>query len=450
MWSPWISLGLLFFALPIKLWPGLALGAGLFVLLRRSHYRSGLLWFAALPGLYLLMGGGGWQEQLERLTQWGLLSGALALWGHAWGRMLEGERLAALWLLPVLLVKAAGPVLAGVVLAHGLYTLERERRMSQEVGRGFGTGRHAGLGLAVGLAIMALAASFLPLPRITLSTQPATPPPALTQPAEEASPPPVQPVAPRTITVRVAAETPFARFASNVTEALLTGILLLSTVLMAVLLWMALRERSSWKLGPSRGSLVLLAAALTWGLLVYWFALSRAGNGDGNAVGNIPSGPRPRLSPGGAATEVEVVNQDWSYALVMLGALLVFLALLLALVLLLRWRSGREAEARLEPKPAYSIGGWRAGPPANRIRRAYYEFLHEMERRGQARHFFESPREYARRMAKVAPSIRGSLEELTALYEPVRYGDPSDERRAERAEFLAGEIPRHFQEEKGS
>lgn len=450
MWSPWVGLGLLLFALPMPLWPGLALGASLFGLLRRSRYRDGLLWFAAVPGLYLLTGGGGLEEQLERFTRWGLLSGALALWGHVWGRMLAGERRAALWLGPLLLLQPGGLLLGGLVGLHGLYTLERERRVSREVGRGFGMDRRAGVGLGVGLALVALAVSFLPLPRFVFSTQPAAPP-AVTQPAEEPTPQAVQPAAPQKRTVRVAANTPFARFARSAAELLLTGILLLTTVLMAVLLWMALRERSSGKLGASRGSLTLLAVGLTWGLLLYWFVLGNANRGEGGGLTSLLEGLRQRLNLGAApSTEVVETNQDLGYALVLLGALLVFLVLAGALALLLRSREPQGSPGEEQARAAYRIGGWQAGPPANRVRRAYYNFLHAMESRGQAKHFFESPREYARRLGLQAPPLHSSLQELTALYEPVRYGNPSDERQAERAEFLAREIPRHFPQERNS
>lgn len=450
MWSGVLSLALALYSLPGLLWPGMLGGAGLLALLgSRSRYREGSLWFVGLPGLYVFWGVGLDFASLQRaFGQWALLGGSLLLWGLAYSRMHHGSRWATAWLLPFLLLKPSGLTLALLVGVHGLYMLEYQRAGARELGRSFRFQRHSLLGLAAILLTLGLFTSLVPVPQVRLfsssSTAVSTPQPGPAAPAPAVQPRPSQPAK---ITVRRAQDTPFSRFAATGTDLLFTGLLLMLAVITLLVLIPMLRSRQRIRWLRGRHLLMLGVIAFSWAMLLFWLALSRpesaGGSGFLSELFGVPGSPA-------AAGDVEIVttNQDLGYAIGLLLALLAFVLVGFGLYLLLRNWSTLNAPEQTAPAPTLAprMGGWHSGPPAHRVRRAYYHFLHAMEKQGLARLSFESPRDYAGRLGQKAPLTRAYLAELTALYEPVRYGQSPSEAEALRAEFLAAQIPLHFEE----
>lgn len=450
MWSGLLSLVLALYSLPGLLWPGMLAGAGLLALLgSRSRYREGSLWFVGLPGLYGFWGVGLDFASLQTaFGQWALLSGSLLLWGLAYSRMHQGSRWATVWLLPFLLLKPSGVTLALLLGVHGLYVLEYQRAQARELGRSFRFQRQGLLGLAAILLTLMLFTSLVPVPGIKWSSP--LPAPAAKPPVEPPAPAPVarpQPSQPAKIIVHKAEDTPFSRFATTSTDLLFTALLLMLGAITLLVLIPMLRSGQRIRLLQGRHLLMLGLVAFSWAMLLGWLFVSRSESAGGSG---FLSGLFGGTGSSTAAGDVEIVttNQDPSYALGLLLALLAFALVGLALYLLLRNWSAMNAPEETAPSPTLAprIGGWHSGPPAHRVRRAYYHFLHAMEKQGLARSSFESPRDYALRLSQKAPLTHRYLDELTALYEPVRYGQNPSEAEALRAEFLAAQIPPHFEE----
>ncbi|HEU4740303.1 MAG TPA: DUF4129 domain-containing protein [Meiothermus sp.] len=433
---------LVLYALPWHLWPGLLVGAGLFWLLWRSHYRDSFLWFASLPGLYHF-----WGTSLQTPTlagafgDWGLTTVGLLLLGASASAAARQERGAVLWLVPLVALRLDGIALALLVLAHAIYTLERERVRSGEVGRPLGWNRTALLAAVGLLGLLALALVALPV-RIALEMGSNPSPSAPVQPGprvpESGSRPPGQP-RPR---ISPAEPTPFSRFAERASQALLPIILGLMALILSLVGLSALRTPPS-KLRPRGFHLVpLVAATFFWVMLLAWLGAHQQTDLTGAAPLPLP-GLSPSTPEGEAGPLPPPIRRgvDWVYAVSLGLALLVTALLLVAVALLRRLREGSQG---IGVSAARGRGELPAEPPSSRIRRAYQRFLRQMEQRGFPRTTFESPREYATRLGKLNPRALGELRELTELYEPVRYGGSSDETRAERAEALAEALPAVF------
>lgn len=433
---------LVLYALPWPLWPGLLGGVGLFGLLWRSRYRESFLWFASLPGLYHFWGTSLQTPALAAaFGEWGITTIGLLLFGASASAAARQERWAVLWLVPLLILRLDGIALALLVLAQGIYTLERERVRSGEVGRPLGWNRTALLATVGLLGFLTLALVALPV-RVSLDLDHYRGPSAPVQPSlpapERGSSPPGQP-RPRVIP---AEPTPFGQFAERASQALLPIILGLMALILS-LVALALLRTPPGKPRPRGIHLVpLVAATFFWLMLLAWLGTHQ----QADLTGTVPlplTGPSPSRQEGEAGPLPPPIRRsvDWVYAIGLGLALLVMVLLLVAVALLRRLRDEPETILAIATR---GRGDPPAEPPSSRIRRAYRHFLRQMEGQGYPRTSFESPREYAARLGKLHPVVLGELHELTELYEPVRYGGSSDEARAERAEALAESLPAFF------
>lgn len=130
-------------------------------------------------------------------------------------------------------------------------------------------------------------------------------------------------------------------------------------------------------------------------------------------------------------------------ALPMVGMVLAVFgsALLAALMLRFPWRELLKPQGSFETWALFT--NRTVSPPHGRgIRCAYRQFLCAMRQIGLGRKRAESPREYARRLGLEEGT--NQLDELTTLYEQVRYGAAGLELESERAEHLAVELPKYF------
>lgn len=448
-----LGLLLLWAVLPPSLWPGLIAGTLLFWGLWRSRYANGFLWFSVFPGLYVFWGVEINIESLLRaFEQWGTLSMALVLWGSLASAALRSDRWAVAWMLPLVLWQPTGWVVGLLALLQGVYSLERERAMAQEVGRGFDRPPRNLIAALTVVALVGLSVLALPIPQgldlgggktnppLTEAT-PTNQPLSATANRSTATPTPQE--------VRTYRESTFSRFAENTAAWLQTGgaflvALALVLVVAATLRQRATKQRGGWALMP------LLVVTLTWGMLLAWFVLSGSGQGEGSGAGIAgPSGGANAM--GQASTPPTAIQRETSadgaalFSLSLAGVLFAGTVLLLWLAWRL-WRLPPEHPMAIAVRKSHIPADPLATPP-DRIRRAYQAFLQSMRGLGLGRSPFESPREYALRLARTSPTASSGLLELTQLYEPVRYGAIANPHHAERAENLAKELPLAFKKE---
>jgi hypothetical protein len=431
----WLATLLLAGVLPAAAWPGLAVGTLGMAALWRTRYQNMFIWFAVFPGLYGFWGIDGSLASLQAsFALWGQVWAALTLWGIVASAMHENRRWAALWLGPAWLLQPSGLLLSVWILAHGLYTLETEQARAGQLGRVVGLTPRGTWGWLLAWGMVAVLAALAPLPSWSLFNQPSPP---VVSPA--ASPPKDSPIAspggeaptsaqPGTITVREAAQTPFTRWATPLFAALqnLSGLLLLGVALLLLLLaW-----RSPGRLGRLRQSswVPLLVVALTWLLLGGWFAVNQNRSQD-TAAGQPPGLPPPLTATPGPPPQIERVasNYDWAVGLNLLFMVLWVagsFALLYGVWRLWKWREAGPADPSAgrpgQGTPLTSL------LPTDTLRKLYAWWLAQMQRRGQGRHYWESPREYAQRLAQNWPAVGPYLEQLTLRYQQVRYGGQAD------------------------
>ncbi|WP_041657794.1 DUF4129 domain-containing protein [Marinithermus hydrothermalis] len=451
-----VLIGAALWALPPALWPGLALGVGLYLLLRRTHLHGAFLWFAGVAGLYLFVG-----VELERAAlqqaavAWGKLT--LVLWalGLSLSAMRAGSLRAVAWLSPLLLLRPDGGMLAWLLLAHVVWIMERAREQARSRGATWRTNRSA-LGVAaasVALVLLGLVGGRFeiagPIEAAPAVHEDAPAAPSAVwegtgrAPAGGGGRAWVVEEAPSPVTALARAAFP------GIVAAALGGIVLFFVGLGAAFLG-ARAIRTPFK-GVHLAS--LLAVAWTFGMLLLWFALLQEGQGTAGG-GSLPApagSPGPGTAPGAVVpSPVPPALRDGLAGLGLLGAFVVLGGVLAALgVLALVWRGAagrRSAVDRPVPASSHLAGTVPEEGYAGRVREVYRRFL-ELMRSHQPRQDHETPREYAARVGRTYAGLAAPVAELTRLYEPVRYGGRSPRSDAERAERLLQRIQAYWARE---
>ncbi len=414
---------------------GLLLGMGLFVLLWRSHYRDGFLWFSAFPGLlHLLTSPASWEQAWNN---WFQTTSLLWIFGVMVGKMLRQERW-ALWPgLGLLIFYPSGLVFALLLGLHLVWGLVWEWSKAQNVGRGFWW-NPAGLGaLVLCSALFVLGMGHLelrlPSPAAPIEqTRPLETPSAPTiREAPEASGPAVRWVRP--------AGSPLESWLPFLNRALdgLHLAMLLMVALVLVLTFWGNRAKGA----PGRGSFLLpvLAVALTWALLLS--GLRGSGWGGGWVW------PRGEGLP--AAPVVEWQARSVPPGFTETGYLLAFLMALAGFFLLLgmlywAWQLQRPEELDLPTTPVKHRPPRPRTAPQDPIREAYRSFEERMQELGLPRPPSSSPARFAQDVSARQPQVRDALIRLLELYQRVRYGGKPLPQHSQEARRLVEEITRRF------
>ena len=438
-------------ALPFALWPGVALGVALGYLLSRSRYQDVMLWFAGVPGFYLLATSPPDRDaRLEALGLWVVLSLSLLLLGFIASRLRHEGGYAPVWALLLLLANPHGAVLAGVVLAQAFWTFER--RYTDDAERALPSRRFAVLALVVLAPLLLLLTALGPL----LPPEGFMPPGTLQDSgtvqdsaAVQQSPSPDDGEPGPMVRYVEAEPSPWARFASRLFETVSILIYPLVFILVFLMVILLLAHRPAGVQLPKGRVLPLLVAIFALLVASVFFSLLLDTQDSISLITPEPAAPpSPMLEPPAGVTEEREVPRAVTDTVLTMGAfgvLMVFIVLLLLIGLLARgWLYGRERQQG--QKETLHDTGPAAQPehPDDRIRHAYWRFLHAMQECGFRRRYFETPRTYAKRLAQEDSTIEPDLLELTSLYEAVRYGEQSREAHAQRAETIARRIPEQF------
>ncbi len=421
-----------------ELRPGLLLGMGLFVLLWRSRYRDGFLWFAAFPGLlHLLTPLASWEEAWPNWFQTTFL---LWVFGVMVGRFQRQERWAVGPGLGLLLLYPSGLVLALLLGLHLAWGLVREFLLAQSLGRRF-CWSPAGL-VALGLCGAVLLLGFGSIEvgrpsfegRIEQSPSRQTPETPSLREASEASGSSGTGV--RWVRPGGSLLEPWQPLLDRALEGLQLAMLLIVALVLVAAFW-GHRARG----GAVRGSFLLpvLAVALTWVLLL---AGLRGSSHVGGFVGPIGLG-------GPTAPLLEWQERAVPPGFTEAGYLLAFLVALGGFFLLLGllywvWRL-RQLEAGESPAPP--LLGRPQAPrlaPSDPIREAYWTFEQRMRQLGLPRPPSVSPACYVEEISARQPQVKAMLLRLLELYQQVRYGGRPLPQHALEARDLAEEIPRRF------
>ena len=214
--------------------------------------------------------------------------------------------------------------------------------------------------------------------------------------------------------------------------------MILNTVILAFLigyLILALRERAFKRQGRNNlADLIPIVAAVVFALLVYLYGASSWLNGSSTATGNSLNdlGNLNGANRAGRGSQATAPNaplpadeNPWLTAI---------LAVLAAGVLL--WRILRQRATQLEA-PALEPASdelERRIQATHRVRAAYRAFLELAGSAGVPRANSETPQEFADRVSAKYTEAHAPAHTLTRLYEPVRYGQLSDESGALEAE----------------
>ncbi|WP_457636735.1 DUF4129 domain-containing protein [Oceanithermus sp.] len=425
---------------PPALWPGELIFVLAWALFPR--WRTHLAWSFALFTLYLFVGSNpNDAAQMRRLS---FLAGELALGilAFSWSAALAEND--SFWApLPfltwALLTRPAGLTLGLGLLAWAGWQLVRRMRQARDLkNEPFELDARATRISVAFLFLIALA--LFALGSLKLSGQigrrpiEAAPPPATAAPGPQA-PTTTAPAIPQTIPPEPQILAP--RWETLVCKALngLIDVALLALLVLLSILWWRLLTTPALRKKVDRKSLILvLLAAASLVLAAMWLPLAFPGEGTGasysthSAVSQII-----KLGPGGQEGAVEYVTRgNWPGALMILASVGVLILILVMIYLVARLLG-------LEPQRLEAVvpgaGGRRSPEFAGRVRVAYREFLRLMLAYAPASSS-ETPREYARRLKKRYPRVASQVEELTGLYEPVRYGGLADEKEAARAEEL--------------
>jgi len=414
---------------------GLLLGMGLFVLLWRSRYRDGFLWFAAFPGLmHLLTPLASWEAAWPYWFQTTFL---LWVFGVMAGRFQRQERWAVGPGLCLLLLYPSGLVLALLLGLHLAWGLVRELLLAQSLGGRFCWSPTGLVVLGLSGAVLLLGLGFVQLdwpgfPDRIEPSQPLEAPAAPTlREAPEASAPAVRWVQPAGSPLK-----PWLPLLNRALEGLQLAMLLMVALVLMMAFW-GHRARG----GMFRGSFVLpvLAVALTWVLLLGGLRGSSLGAGFASPGGlERPTAPvlewQERAVPPGFT--------ETGYLLAFLMALGGFFLLLGLLYGVWRLRQTEAGELPTPPLPGQSRTPRMA--PTDPIRQAYWTFEQRMRQLGLPRSPSVSPARYVEEVSARQPEAKPRLLRLLELYQQVRYGGRRLPQHALEARELAEEIPRRF------
>jgi hypothetical protein len=410
------------------LWPAIVLGV-MIVFAFRRHART--VRYAAYSSIYaavLVFAIPPWQGFwfLERLQMFFVLLALTHLIGLAFDGARDGSFWA--WLAP-LIVFALQPSALGLIAVLGLGLLgaleQRQKRLGQW------SQSRAGLLVLTIFAGLVLVLS-LPLPKvgsIPVSTTSGTSIKAETVQSELESrasiastaikkPPSSSPMLPDVLAV-------FNRSFMVIQVAMLT---VLVCVIIIVLRFQS-RDRaqtSRWEdLLPLFASAILGLAILIYGASApSGGAVSESGqNQSGNGLSRQVNASDSSQSSGDASTSG--TDNPWPtviFALVTVAAI-AWLMLKNSRLFVEREVLVAASETPLEPEAA-----------TNRVREAYRAFLNLCSKIGLNRLESETPLEFAQRLSETHPVAVQHATDLTALYEPVRYGGLSDLTGARAAE----------------
>jgi hypothetical protein len=409
------------------LWPAIVLGVMIVFAFRRN---ARTLRYAAYSSIYaavLVFAIPPWQGFwfLERLQMFFVL---LAL-THLIGLALDGAREGSFWAwLAPLIVFALQPSALGLLAVFGLGLLgaleQRQKRLGQW------SQSRAGLLVLAIFAGLVLVLS-LPLPKggpIPVSSTSGTPvkaegvksePDAQTSAASTAikKREPSSPMLPDVLAV-------FNRSFMVIQVAMLT-------VLVCVII-IVLRFKTKDRAESSRWEDVLpLVAAAILGLAILIYGGSAPGGGAASESGQNQSGNgvsrQVNSSDSSKSGDSSITGPDNPWPTV------IFALVTAAAIAWVMLRNSRlfvdqesinvASEISLEPEVA-----------TNRVREAYRAFLNLCARNGLNRLESETPLEFAQRLSETHPVAVQPATDLTALYEPVRYGGLSDLTGARAAE----------------
>jgi hypothetical protein len=409
------------------LWPAIVLGVMIVFAFRRN---ARTLRYAAYSSIYaavLVFAIPPWQGFwfLERLQMFFVLLALTHLIGLAFDGAREGSFWA--WLAP-LIVFALQPSALGLLAVFGLGLLgaleQRQKRLGQW------SQSRAGLLVLAIFAGLVLVLS-LPLPKggpIPVSSTSGTPvkaegvksePDAQTSAASTAikKREPSSPMLPDVLAV-------FNRSFMVIQVAMLT-------VLVCVII-IVLRFKTKDRAESSRWEDVLpLVAAAILGLAILIYGGSAPGGGAASESGQNQSGNgvsrQVNSSDSSKSGDSSITGPDNPWPTV------IFALVTAAAIAWVMLRNSRlfvdqesinvASEISLEPEVA-----------TNRVREAYRAFLNLCARNGLNRLESETPLEFAQRLSETHPVAVQPATDLTALYEPVRYGGLSDLTGARAAE----------------
>jgi Domain of unknown function (DUF4129) len=414
-WTDWV------------LWPAIVLGVMIVFAFRRN---ARTLRYAAYSSIYaavLVFAIPPWQGFwfLERLQMFFV---ALAL-THLVGLAFDGARDGSFWAwLAPLIVFALQPSALGLLAVFGLGVLGALEQRQKRLGRW--SQSRAGLLVLAVFAGLVLVFS-LPLPRVgsfPISSTSRTPikaegiksePDAQTSAASTAikKREPSSPMLPDVLAV-------FNRSYMVIQVAMLT-------VLVCVII-IVLRFRSRDRAVKSRWEdLLPLIAAAILGLAILIYGGSAPGGGAASESGQHQSGNgvsrQVNDSDSSKSGDSSITGPDNPWPTV------IFALVSAAAIAWVMLRNSRlfvdqesinvASEISLEPEAA-----------TNRVREAYRAFLNLCARNGLNRLESETPLEFAQRLSETHPVAVQPATDLTALYEPVRYGGLSDLTGARAAE----------------
>ncbi|WP_337871047.1 DUF4129 domain-containing protein [Meiothermus sp.] len=414
---------------------GLLLGMGLFVLLWRSHYRDGFLWFSAFPGLlYLLTSSASWEQAWNN---WFQTTSLLWIFGVMVGKMLRQER-RALWPgLGLLIFYPSGLVLAVLLGLHLAWGLVWEWSKAQSIGRGFwwNPAGLVALGLCGALFVLGLGHLELRLPGPAAPIEQMRPLETPSAPtiweAPEASRPAVRWVRPAGSPLE-----PWLPFLNRALDGLHLAMLLMVALVLVLTFW---GNRAKGVAGRGSFLLPVLAVALTWALLLSGLRGSGLGGGwvwpgrEGLPANPVAEWQDRGVPPGFTET---------GYLLAFLMALAGFFLLLAMLYWVWQLKQSETGDLPTQPVPNHPNSSRSA--LQDPIREAYRSFEERMQELGLPRPPSSSPARFAEDVTARQPQVRGALIRLLELYQRVRYGGKPLPQHGQEARRLAEEISRRF------
>jgi Domain of unknown function (DUF4129) len=414
-WTDWV------------LWPAIVLGVMIVFAFRRN---ARTLRYAAYSSIYaavLVFAIPPWQGFwfLERLQMFFV---ALVL-THLVGLAFDGARDGSFWAwLAPLLVFALQPSALGLIAILSLGLLGALEQRQKRLGRW--SQSQAGLLVLAVFAGLVLVFS-LPLPRVgslPISSTSGTP-----IKAEVIKP---KPGAQTSISSTAIKREPSSPMLPDVLAVFNRSYMVIQVAMLTVLVCViiiVLRFRSKDRAVTSRWEdLLPLIAAAILGLAILIYGGSAPGGGAASESGQHQSGNgvsrQINSSDSGKSTsDTFAIGADnpWPTVIFALAT-----AAAIAWVMLRNSRRFVDQESIIEPSEI----SLEPEAATNRVREAYCAFLNLCARNGLNRLESETPLEFAQRLSETHPVAVQPATDLTALYEPVRYGGLSDLTGARAAE----------------
>jgi Domain of unknown function (DUF4129) len=351
---------------------------------------------------------------------------ALAL-AHLLGLGLDGVRTGSFWAwLAPLLVFVAQPSATGLIAipSLGLLGALEARKLR------LGTKHVARDGLLVLAVFAALVLTVtLPVPRAGIARSQPVAPINLQKPEEFTGA-----GRPSVVQVRRQREMTELDVQIGLLESVKKTSLVVNSALLAFLLSLIVLSLRTRLRDPQARNIwadfVPLIGAAVLGVMIFAYGLSASsgGGGAGSAGMNGRSPVNGDATPGTAsvrAGQTGAAENPWPTALLSLLA-----AATVAWLMLRRSRTDKM----VDPEPSATSANLEPETATNRVREAYRAFLRLCIRAGLGRLETETPLEFAQRLGQTQTLALRPASDLTALYEPVRYGGCSDTAGALAAE----------------